>query len=806
MPDLRFRRDDGYIQPADYGENQNKVWVALNCYIDDIPKGAAEFMDLTISDEASPAAQRLSLQEAMDWTRNANWHHQSYHWRPYVLILGRAVGKLSPPWYLLPDRPSPLTIVGRHWILDPETQNDYVADISAVRQAIDEIILHEEYGSDSPRPKKFDMELLHGFYETEAEAQGAARAAKEAMLDMLAFLNWWISCIPSRANWLSKESHNLVKDIGLKNMRKRGVLLKLSRDWHQINLPALVRDRVPVFYPWTSNEMSDRRFTRLSPNFLCTYVDKVRKMHNPELTYLELPELQRQFPDIRQYNEFLEEKDEEVTGEEPADIKTDDPDIFIVDFRGWRRRFVDDKGQQQAYAEEFKAKKTYTDSSREVTFARWRHLDEMSVDCHPSLDSEPLVELRELWKGQYVPEVAAQEEVTRDLVREPSIYETARDESSPTSLASRIGITLAERISSPSPMDSSKPQRPEPLIQRISVPHSLSKQVTHVLEDEAMDVDRLTPDSTLSLPEPVAGSSSNPATRVVGTGWKKGKGNEIRATSYEDRPTVLQRPVFVSRWSDFEDIRSPMSRSDFIKELKAWGTKLTHDDPAYNHFPRQVQWHPQLLANGYLIIETDDAQFQLRYWALCLPGMDHLRLILERAIEHGVRFAIGIKKDDLAPWKNMRIPDTDCLLAKRVCEPGYVEPELPADLAGGALCDTYMATKGSPECWLFPTENFLCEFCDHYSGEWNAGVEDIYHHIADEIAKSDSLKGRERSEWREYLRRHNCGRYAPLYKVRNSDFQEGKVRIRDGFPLSWHKKEILTIELPERYRPVVRQN
>ena len=41
-----------------------------------------------------------------------------------------------------------------------------------------------------------------------------------------------------------------------------------------------------------------------------------------------------------------------------------------------------------------------------------------------------------------------------------------------------------------------------------------------------------------------------------------------------------------------------------------------------------------------------ESQVRMRYWSICAPGISTISQILERAIMHGVRFAIGIQAKD----------------------------------------------------------------------------------------------------------------------------------------------------------------
>ncbi|RDB30957.1 hypothetical protein Hypma_000075 [Hypsizygus marmoreus] len=98
-----------------------------------------------------------------------------------------------------------------------------------------------------------------------------ATDAKRWMLDNLAFLDWFVTYIPSRQHWLLDDTKRDLARLNLATMPKRGILVKLERDWKEIDFGNLIKHGVPIYYPWTTVAAQDKRFSRFNPDILRDY-------------------------------------------------------------------------------------------------------------------------------------------------------------------------------------------------------------------------------------------------------------------------------------------------------------------------------------------------------------------------------------------------------------------------------------------------------------------------------------------------------------------------------------------------------
>ena len=102
-----------------------------------------------------------------------------------------------------------------------------------------------------------------------------------------------------------------------------------------------------------------------------------------------------------------------------------------------------------------------------------------------------------------------------------------------------------------------------------------------------------------------------------------------------------------------------------------------------------MTWNPQLLQYGILIFWDLESQVRIRYWSICSSGISTISQILERAIMHGVRFAIGIQAKDIEIFRPEKLSETDRLLSSRTYEPGFIESTLELG-SGPAFTDRYL--------------------------------------------------------------------------------------------------------------------
>lgn len=109
------------------------------------------------------------------------------------------------------------------------------------------------------------------------------------------------------------------------------------------------------------------------------------------------------------------------------------------------------------------------------------------------------------------------------------------------------------------------------------------------------------------------------------------------------------------------------------------------------------------------------------------------------------------------------------------------------------------ADKSNPERWLYPPVAILDEACDHWSGEWSVGMEEIFRHITSQITRSPpTAVPKSRCGWIDFLRSYNRGRKAPKFIAKENHFVDAKGGLRAaGLPVNWNRQKLTSIVVPE---------
>lgn len=887
---------------------ENVRWVGLNRYTNAIPREAYKFVDKMDYHSPEAAKDELGRYKEMEWANQPDWHSLEYHWRPYIPI--RAPESLSPPWYLQIDRPAVINTFGGpdRFIVERKTAEDFTRDLWKIRDWVTEIANSEDFGS-GPIPSRFDTNLLVEVHDSIDSATSAVAGAKRAMVDGLGFLNWWRACLPHRAHWLSNESTEEFDKLNIRKYEKRGILVNLSRDWMQINLPAWVAHEVPIFYPWTYKEELDERFGRLNPSVWEAYRRVVWDTTFPNTTPLtaSIPEWEAKYSYLAKYDGYLQEieKDRDI-GDDATDY-VNVQKCYITDFRSWRRREVEDPDRQRTYVYAFAFYLSEEEGDRVATYVRWRPRREDSPIRHDPFDlegeehfnvvndQESMMEIRELYKADYAPKLGELiEEVTGLVIRSPFTGLDARarfTEEFETNIAME---EEAARVTSL--VDSADDYQTAPALQsRIASPGLgpnplMEKETSPESETDKMDVDDYSPfpRGRSRARSPVWSSHSSRGEPRSPSSAPKGYQSDWARRLQRDAESRRNRSRSLSPASALashypQSAKHEVDRSAFVRALKQWGWKFTYpEDPS--KFPK-ADWHPQTITHGHLLVDTIPSQFRMRFWAATSDDNPSILDILEQAVTRGIKFSIGWKQEDLASLRPKAITTVDRKLAPAAHQPGVSGPALNPSLRGAALKDSYEAllesvlkapnagafiAEGGAASWiarqyggteiiakfiggpsllvtihnkgrtdskdsnplyiheesvtqaqldalhgfipggnpdlhlsLYPDNDLMARYSDHWKGEWHAGLEFLFNLVAKEIDVGAPLL-RTRVEWKNFFKRCNSGRYGPTPErvVDEADWAEAKKKISDAFPTSWHKKPLGHIVLPERYVPI----
>lgn len=682
------------------------TWIVLNQSINNIREDVNTFANLKPWNEDTD-----TVPSNLDWTHQPARFDLSKHWHAWIPTV--PWGGRSKQWYLQFDRKVAVTTIRYHaaYKLEDDAAEEFKADLFQFYYYIEQITDNVTFGEDDqPRPQPFRYEALSDSYESKEAVQRMVARARRQALDYLGFINWWIACIPGKADWLSERSREEIAGLTLGKLAKRGIIIKPFEDWRGINLPALVGNDVPVFYQWDFAEYTDRRFGRLDPAFLRAYRSAVRNGKKP----VAIASMPRSIPDIEDladFNKFLDEIDSPPLPNHPLPSKYSKESWFVIDHEGWHRRSISQLAAAQMEREGLAKYVKQSKGERFTTYLRWRKklpnsagplhskvIDEYDDSVDEDFD-EGLTDpshIREFYKGRYAPRPGEEVDLFTGILINHEDAMAGVEASSPgdsadpnedgstrtKNLADRISD---ERASSPG-REGDTPQDP-PLPTEPRADHILRNELgKHPLKDR--------------ISSPAAGKNSRwtsptswiPTTaqssESVGRGPSRRSQNRARSVSPmagPSRGSITPRPT-----SDFAE-----SRSKFIAHLRAWGRNVIHRGGLWDMSDHDVVWHPYIFSHGHLIVDADDAQVRMRYWAACEVGMLDIMDILTAAIENGVAFKIGIKLEDIHHFRPARISVAERKLIKSRSQVGYKEAAISYGIGGVSLRDDYLGNLGN---------------------------------------------------------------------------------------------------------------
>ena len=161
------------------------------------------------------------------------------------------------------------------------------------------------------------------------------------------------------------------------------------------------------------------------------------------------------------------------------------------------------------------------------------------------------------------------------------------------------------------------------------------------------------------------------------------------------------------------------NRKQFVRRLRMHSS-ITGPSSLW-FMPVGPEWNSDYLEEGVLLFPDNRTQIRLRYWAICGPGILHMRHILELAICRGMKFILAIPFDSLPHFSSQERPSM-MDLTKRTYDTGFQESPLTYDKGRVTFMDQYLGkladilrhpharaviAMGGPTSWI----------ARHYGGE-----------------------------------------------------------------------------------------
>lgn len=684
-------------------------WISLGGDCDKIPLEAGAFIDrLSDLEHGAPTSPTGVLLE-MEWASSPTWYRLSKHWRDWIPVPENP--DLRPEWFFQLNASSKMDYtIDNQCTLDVDLAVEMENDLKEIELWVTGICEEPGYGEDSPRPDSFIRGELHRSYASAEDLEWMAAKAKRCVLENIAFLCWWVSCVPTRASWFLRGQREAFLEKGYHTMPKRGVLIDLQRDWKRVNIPALIKNDVPVYYPWTIETERDQRFSRLDPVVLNAY----HAFAQADVNSNDIPSWNIRFPQLTSYSRHLEKRGETrvndpVSG--PPDFRFE---YWIIDFRGWRRRMITNRKDIRDFDAKFECITVNSSLIRTRIFYRWRVRQsfarpEPTAEEYPSpeeislgsesqreeedeRDPTDLDEIRELFKGVCAPRQGETiDEVTGRVLTKGKRRLAIQGSQTPPQER-----TPQERLSGPASSISERGRQVQRVNQK-SLAHS-SKQHderTSIMPYRAASA-REAPNHYISeWAQKIADRADARKPKVYSlspsTSSSRYHSQSLPRRSSSNPAPTPPRLTLVDVRSSTE--ASLHTRVAFVEDLRTWGSQMTEETSVF-HLPDEAEWHPELLRFGHLIVRNQTTRVRMRYWAACFPGLEDIRHVLNLAIMRGVRFEIGVKLEHMEYFRPKVISTLDQNTSKQPHEAGFTETKLEYGSGGITLRDTYIAKLG----------------------------------------------------------------------------------------------------------------
>ncbi|KAJ7484071.1 hypothetical protein B0H11DRAFT_2416332 [Mycena galericulata] len=493
------------------------TWVALNCDPGCIPGDAWESVDRVWYYSRKFPSDANGFFKSGEWSKIADWQRPDRYWTEWI----PTVMTSSPdplPWYHIEDHPTAIkkTQYGR-FLIEVAVRDMFVAGLKEAWEVVSELVSSNLFPSSSATPIEANYNDLYFAKDSAKEAFELVVSAKRKMLEFLGMINWWTSVIPRWESLVKPATVSAIHEYCLKEYGKRGVLINLARDRHNINLPLLLKRDVLIMYAWTIKEDVNPMFAKLVPLLLNANQKKKRLVKADFLVADEDFFKSEDYEYLFSFTIMLE-------AFPPADVEA--PDIypkklkeswayFMIDSEGYGRRPVLDRGWQLYYAYRYHYEilgDPKTDDAT-VIFYRLYRKEENKVDRYigEGSDYDPDEEVLD-YEDSTSDDDVAPSDTTRDaLDNDFLVWELSRIKYAPRPgqrFDPRTGLELEKPWSGSNTLSrwsaellKAVPTSPDSL--EFTRTRNAIKRVIKIIEDgipERMDVDEVPGSSAVSPP------------------------------------------------------------------------------------------------------------------------------------------------------------------------------------------------------------------------------------------------------------------------------------------------------------------
>ncbi|KAJ7915262.1 hypothetical protein B0H13DRAFT_1610700 [Mycena leptocephala] len=795
-------------------------WIGVNKSCEAIPGDALNFIDSHHHQMDDSPVDEFGRFVDMEWADQPDWYNPEDHARGWI-PLAKENDSRRGAW--AKQTKSLMPVVGPmtdgKWRLADLTQELMKDDVAYFQDLMEEICLGTLYDEETHLPALFDIERISGRFSSELDVHKMVMDARRAVLNNLGHISWWMAGTDGK--WmmgLSNEVVQKVLDLELMTDEKRGYLISVNRDWKSINFLLLLHHNVPFFFVWGLFESRDPRFRRLSPGAMGEYLAREDGRLIEDLWHDDIPIVNSEFEAPARYDKFLQLKIDPYSRPRCALPKETEGsgtiEHWVIDFQYWsRRRLADDEKAEDLHKlYHHVVVQSKSEQVTRVIFQRFFRKPRNEVLCSNSeimdedIPEPDLPVIRERFKGRCAPEYGqcfdpeTGVERRRPITKDEPFEVVARYEHQLSREGSAYGLTL------PSPRRSASPPRRGRTIYPIRAPtppdyrRRLSGGET-MSEREDRRAGWLNVFADWGRPATYDASlwrmpfeySWNPD--VLQHGYLIiGEAAEFRLRFQVVTNTAIRFPRHVlevamergiqfsigfkapdcARFRPKEDDED-MSRfvTKAVVDLRAKGPRL-EDSPSLPIIYRQYRGNMGKMARSpqarALVTRGGAASWLMRAFV----GTGLVRKVLEGpSVQVTVHHAGANDSADAncidVSWDDVSEGDYEAIF-------GYIQ-------------------GGAPETdkYLFPTDEMVEEFSDHYYREWNPFCDKTFRHIKDELDDGRG-KARTRSEWKHYFQSSNRGIYKPKLVVNRLFVEEGLARMKEALQYSsWNKKRLCDI-------------
>lgn len=368
----------GLVPSIDLKQINGDLWIGLNTPCDAIPLEASSPTRIPVFKAMGPTGMYFE----MEWALDADWYDPDAGWRPYL----PKPTQESNQWYFQLDHNTPVDLQRASESGEYSIHSSILTKMEHDLRRFEACVVAIAHSTTFPmrgcRPGRYDYEPLHGiFCDTQALEDFGANVKRQA-LDYLGFINWWTSSVSFWDNEIPQMTIDTIIDLDLPAYPRRGVLIDLQKDWRQISIPHLLKQRVPIYIRWNKALDHEERFTSISPRILRAFAEKRHVAMDGKVFSYHMPDYAADFDIMKGYDEFFQDRVFDGSIAEGIEF-SDDIHFGVVDFQGWMYRPIPLRTAKE-FVTQFGSHIVRYNNRTSVIFCRWEALDDQASISPPA--------------------------------------------------------------------------------------------------------------------------------------------------------------------------------------------------------------------------------------------------------------------------------------------------------------------------------------------------------------------------------------------------------------------------------------